>query len=84
MKRYTAAQARAHFAMVLDAAEEGEDVVIERRGCRFTVSASRSHRRRAATAAPLIEAVDPAVAGGQWTWSGSGAGLRFTKRRSPR
>ena len=84
MKRYTAAQARAQLAAILDAAEKGEDVVIERRGRRFTVSVSRSGQRRSPHAVRSIEIVDSAVAEGQWTWSGSGTGLRFSKRRGPR
>jgi len=39
MKRYTTAQARKQFAELLDAAERGQDVVIERRGVLFVLHA---------------------------------------------
>jgi hypothetical protein len=83
MKRYTAAIARQQFSHVLDAAERGEAVVIERRGVRFRVQTEeRSASKRAPAPAPLIEFVDPAVATGQWTWDWGPEGLRFvaTKR----
>jgi prevent-host-death family protein len=37
MKRYSASQARARLAEVLDAAQRGMPVVIERRGVRYVV-----------------------------------------------
>jgi antitoxin (DNA-binding transcriptional repressor) of toxin-antitoxin stability system len=79
MKRYTAAQARQHLSAVLDAAEAGEPVLIERRGVRFAVNAEAKatpRRRRAA-----VEWMDPAVAAGQWTWVWTKHGLRFKARR---
>jgi hypothetical protein len=83
MKRYTAAAARQQFSHILDAAERGEAVVIERRGIRFLVrTEGRSASKRGPAPAPLIEFIDPAVASGQWTWDWDAGGLRFvaTKR----
>jgi len=79
MKRYTAAQARQHLSAVLDAAEAGEPVLIERRGVRFAVNAEAkgTSRRRRAT----VEWMDPAVEAGQWTWIWTTRGLRFTARK---
>ena len=71
------------MAEVLDAAERGERVVIERRGVRFAVQAERRaprlRRRRS-----LIEALDPAVADGRWTWTWSPDGLTFKGRSKKR
>ena len=69
MRRYSVAQARQHLAEVLDSAEAGEDIVIQRRGTSFVVKqldggpAKRSHRR-----APLFEILDSAVEAGDWCW----------------
>jgi antitoxin (DNA-binding transcriptional repressor) of toxin-antitoxin stability system len=78
VKRYTAAQARQHLSDVLDAAEAGEPVVIERRGVHFAVRAEAkgAARRRA----PLVAWMDPAVARGDWTWEWTSRGLRFSRR----
>jgi hypothetical protein len=80
MKRYSVAQARSHFSHLLDAAEAGEAVLIERRGTRFRLQTDRGGKRRAAAAPPLIEYADPAVMEGQWTWEWAKEGLRFTAR----
>ena len=80
MKRYTVAQARQQFADVLDAAERGDPVVIERRGVRFVVEAQQRRRRPPVRRKSMIQHLDPAVAAGQWTWSWKGEGLRFKSR----
>lgn len=82
MKRYTAAQARQNLSAVLDAAEAGESVVIERRGVRFAVRSQKKAgtRRRA----PVVTWLDPAIESGSWTWDWDAGGLRFSKRRSRR
>ncbi len=83
MKRYSVAVARQHLAEVLDRAEEGERVVIERRGVSFAVSPIRpapSARLRTAR----VELVDPAIEAGTWSWSwspSSGATLASPRRR---
>lgn len=80
MKRYTSSQVRERLADVLDAAERGEEVIIERRGVRYSVRAERasSTRRRRR---PIIETVDPAVAAGEWTWTWKRDGLTFSSKR---
>lgn len=85
MKRYTAATARQQFSLLLDTAERGESVVIERRGVRFRVRvedkpALKSPPRRTA----LIEFVDPAVAAGRWSWDWEPKGLRFVSSKRGR
>ena len=84
MKRYTAAQARQRFAAVLDEAEAGESVVIERRGVRFAVRAEPSRSLPARRRRAVIEWMDPAVASGNWTWVSTTKGLRFSARRPRR
>ena len=68
---------------MLDAAERGEDVIIERRGVRYTLrveaGTSRPLRRRS-----VIEYVDPAVERGEWTWALGPDGLAFDGRRKSR
>jgi antitoxin (DNA-binding transcriptional repressor) of toxin-antitoxin stability system len=84
MKRYTAAEARARFADVLDHAEGGEPVVIERNGVRFQVTRAPARRRTTVTE-PLIDILDPAVERGEWTWTHASSGTwRYTPRRAKR
>ena len=81
MKRYTSSQVRERLSDVLDAAERGEEVVIERRGARFFLRVEGSDRPAARRRGrPAIEILDPAVARGEWTWSWKPTGLAFTKR----
>ena len=85
MKRYTSSQVRERFADILDAAERGEEVVIERRGVRYVLRAEsaragRPRRRRRS----LIAYMDPAVAAGQWTWELGPDGLTVVDTRPNR
>ena len=82
MKRYTSSQVREQFADILDAAERGEDVIIERRGVRYVLRAE-SKRPSPKRRQSLITYMDPAVAAGQWTWDLGPNGLEFvdTRRR---
>jgi antitoxin (DNA-binding transcriptional repressor) of toxin-antitoxin stability system len=87
MKRYSVAQARSHFSHLLDAAEAGDSVVIERRGTRFRLETDHGGRRaarRTAARGRIIEHVDPAVMAGEWTWAWAEGGLRFTAGRKRR
>jgi len=79
MKRYTTATAKQRFSLLLDAAERGEPVIIERRGVRFRVQTDRQSSRKKPPRNPVIEIVDPAVANGVWQWQWSPNGLRFSK-----
>ena len=81
MKRNTSSQVRERLADVLDAAERGEDVIIERRGVRYVVRAERSTSSSRRARKPLIEFVDPAVTAGEWTWSWKPGGLAFSSKR---
>jgi antitoxin (DNA-binding transcriptional repressor) of toxin-antitoxin stability system len=79
MKRYTVAEARARFSDLLDAAEQGQPAVIERRGVRFVIRPEDGRRRTPAR--KMIEYVDDAIASGQWTWNLGAEGLVFRRRR---
>jgi antitoxin (DNA-binding transcriptional repressor) of toxin-antitoxin stability system len=80
VKRYTISQARERLAEVLDHAERGTRVVIERRNVEYEVK-TRPLTRRKRSARSLIESRDAAVAQGQWRWVWTPEGLRFDGRR---
>jgi antitoxin (DNA-binding transcriptional repressor) of toxin-antitoxin stability system len=80
MKRYTSSQVRERLADVLDAAERGEEVIIERRGVRYVVRAERP-RVAPRTRKPLIRSLDPGVGAGEWTWTWKADGLTFSSKR---
>ena len=78
MKRYAAAKARQQFSLLLDTAERGESVIIERRGVRFRLQVEQQPALKATPRrATVIEFVDPAVAAGRWSWDWGPEGLRF-------
>jgi len=78
------AEARARFGEILDAAEKGLPVVIERRGVTFRLVAEAPPRPKAPATA-VFEFVDPAVMSGQWTWRADAArGAKFAPRRKRR
>jgi hypothetical protein len=81
MKRFSVAEARARFGDVLDEADQGETVIIERRGVQYTVKPRTAPPKRAASKTRYFEWIDPAVMSGQWTWAMTKSGLRFTPRR---
>jgi antitoxin (DNA-binding transcriptional repressor) of toxin-antitoxin stability system len=80
MKYYKVSEARARFGDLLDEAQRGDAVVIERHGVRFTLSAEEQPVQPAA-GGPLFASVDPDVLSGQWTWASTAKGLRFRPRR---
>ncbi len=77
------AEARARFGELLDEAEQGNEVVIERKGVRFTLVAEAA-RDSARSKPVLFDFVDPAVMNGQWTWKAGKAGAVFAARRKRR
>ena len=80
MKHYRVSEARARFGDLLDEAEKGDVVTIERHGVRFRLSAEAQEARPAAGGA-LFASVDPDVMSGQWTWASTSRGLRVRARR---
>lgn len=83
MKPLKVAEARARFGEILDEAEGGTPVTIERRGVRFTLSAEAAAPARVPKPA-LFEQVDAQVLTGRWTWKPSARGLTFSARRKRR
>lgn len=83
MNELKVAEARARFGELLDEAEKGEPVVIERRGVRFRVIAEPAPKTAGPRAA-LFDFVDAGVLAGQWTWTAGPAGLAFAARRKRR
>lgn len=81
MKRYSAAVARSRLAEVLDLAERGDSVIIERRGIRFVVRVQAPKKRKRAPKRPRIEILDAAVESGQWSWAWSDANVELVDRR---
>ena len=85
MKRYAAAKARQQFSLLLDTAERGESIIIERRGVRFRLRVEQQPALKATPRrAPVIEFVDPAVAAGRWSWDWGPEGLRFVAAKRER
>jgi hypothetical protein len=82
MKRFTSSQARRQIADLLDAAEAGERVVIERRGVSFELGLRGRATKRAAR--PHFDLIDPAVTEGTWSWRWTGAGVAFKKPKRRR
>jgi antitoxin (DNA-binding transcriptional repressor) of toxin-antitoxin stability system len=84
MKGFTVAEARARFGDLLDEAEQGNAVAIERHGVRFILRAEPAAPAREASA--LFEWLDPAVEAGQWSWDMTPGGVKFkgTRRRARR
>ena len=83
MKHLKVAEARARFGEILDDAEKGTAVVIERRGVRFRLVAERDRASAAATT-PIFDFVDATVMGGQWSWKPGASGLSFAPQRKRR
>jgi hypothetical protein len=79
-RRRHAATARQHFSGLLDAAERGDRVVIERRGVQFELGVRRPPPARARRTS-LVEAMDCAVERGAWTWRADGNALVFEARK---
>ena len=80
MKAMKVAEARARFGEVLDEAENGVPVFIERRGVRFRVVVDEAPKAARAS----FEFVDADVLNGQWGWEQGKSGLTFKAHRKPR
>lgn len=80
MKGYRVSEARARFGELLDEAEEGEVIFIERHGVRFTLRAEEAPSKGAPKGSSITWA-HPAVEAGQWTWDYGPRGLVFRDTR---
>ena len=65
----SATQARRTFFTLLDAAEAGEVVVVERHGKQFRLVAEHEAAPLAPDLASPLVIIDPALLEGQWTWA---------------
>lgn len=84
MSHRKVAEARARFGEVLDEAERGDTVVIERRGIRFRLIAEEAQSQPQRPTTALFDYVDPVVLSGQWTWNTGARGVAFSPRRKRR
>ena len=76
MTTYSVSLARARLADLLDAAERGERVIIERRGIRHALTVEEPAARWVGPR-PRLEIVDESVESGTWTWTWAPAGALF-------
>ncbi len=83
MKDFKVAEARARFGELLDQAEAGESVFIERRGVRYRLEADRPSSRAPARS-QFFASIHPDVLSGEWTWNWSKRSLTFRARRKRR
>jgi hypothetical protein len=83
MTQIKASEARQEFFRLLDAAEKGEAVIVERKGTRFRLTLVPPEAIETPTSPVLVE--DPEVLSGNWTWVGDPEGqLQFRPRRKKR
>ena len=82
VKKYKVAMVRERLSHALDEAERGEPVFIERNGVTYRLSVEQPAARQPKVRAATMEILDPAVAGGDWTWDPGGGELQFTPRRA--
>lgn len=71
---------RERFSEALDTALRGEHVFIERKGILYRLSVEPAKKPRKASKAKL-EILDRTLAGGEWSWDWSDAGLAFRPRK---
>ena len=76
MKIYSVSLARARLADLLDAAENGERVFIERRGIRHAITVAEPAAKWTGRR-PRLEIVDEDVESGAWSWTWQSNGVRF-------
>ena len=76
MKTYSVSLARAHLADLLDAAERGERVIIERRGIRHAITVAEPVAQWKGPR-PRVEIVDDDVESGTWSWTWKQDGIAF-------
>jgi len=85
-KRYSVSEARERFSEILDEADRGTPVAIERRGVRYQLTrVAAAQERRPARRRSRIKILDPAIASGEWRWQWTpGRPLEFVDTRQSR
>jgi prevent-host-death family protein len=71
MKRYSASELRQNLARVLDEVEQGERVVVERRGRRFHL-VPEARAKASGRVKPFFRLQDRRLLEGGWTWTWDG------------
>lgn len=80
MKRVTASEARRDWFRLLDEVVAGEQVIVERKGCRIVLRReSRDESGAAADYSDVFAVRDPESAD-TWGWDWDGSGLRPAKK----
>ena len=80
MARYTATDARRQLFNLLDAAEQGQEIILERRGKRFKLILEP--QKAQSNKNPMIF-MDENLESGQWTWGSDDDGqLQFKTKTS--
>ncbi|HXG88937.1 MAG TPA: type II toxin-antitoxin system prevent-host-death family antitoxin [Vicinamibacterales bacterium] len=80
---FRVAEARAQFGQLLDRAEQGDPVFIERHGVRFVLRAEPAEPTPSADR-PFFSRVHAGILGGEWTWDHGPRGLRLRPSRTSR
>jgi antitoxin (DNA-binding transcriptional repressor) of toxin-antitoxin stability system len=83
VSRYPVSVARERLADLLDDAEAGKPVVIERRGVQYAITAVQPATRPRARR-KLIASADAAIESGEWSWTWREGQLAFARPRSRR
>lgn len=68
MTRINATEARRRLFHLLDAAEQGEEVILERRGTRFRLVREDAPAAAAGPVSSPLAIDDPALLSGEWSW----------------
>ena len=81
MVRFTVTEARKQLFRLLDSAEKGEEVILERKGTRFRLILDPGPKSGDCSVA-LLDVTDEDVLSGEWTWtSGAEGQLQFQARK---
>ncbi len=78
-RAYNVAEARKEFSAILNLAEGGETVIIERSGSRFRLSREPAVSKAAKTSS-YFEVLDPKLNDGEWDWRTGESGLELVPR----
>ncbi len=81
MSRHTATEARRNLFHLLDSVEQGDTVILERKGVQFRLSLVKQQPLEAPQESP-IRVLDEAILDGEWGWQADTDGeLSFTPRK---
>lgn len=80
-RSYNVAAARKELSTILNLAESGESVLIERNGTRFRLSAEpRVVRAPSKEQEPYVTLLHPSLEAGEWDWHLGPSGAEFVPR----